>query len=447
MMPGAKTCATFLAVLMTVPALARRPGEPIKPGFNLFSKADDVALGQQAAAEIRKKLRVADNRDLQDHIARIGKLLAAQPEAEARTYQYSFTAVADKSINAFALPGGPTFIHTGLISAADNEAQVAGVMAHEIAHVALRHGTNQASKANLMQVPAVLVGVATGSNLWAQLTNLGATSLLLKFSRTAETQADLLGARIMSQAGYNPVEMARFFEKLEAEGGSRAPEFLSDHPNPGNRVKKVEQEITAFPRRNYNASAGDFGRLKPLVSQVPAASAPNSSAAAPAPAPVKPSSGFRQLRGQHFAFSHPDNWEVFGDPNSASITVAPREGVVQSGGRGGIGYGVVASFYLPERNRKDLKKNTEDLIKRLQATNPGLQIVSRDARRQKIDGSNGMLVQLGSESPFGGPETDMLLTVERPEGLFYSIFIAPQREFRNLEPAFNEIIKSIRFSN
>ena len=135
------------------------------------------------------------------------------------------------------------FINTGLLRAVDNEAQLAAVMGHEMSHVILRHGTNQASKANLIQLPAMLAGQIAGTSggMMGQLAQIGigigANSVLLKFSRTAESQADLMGSHIMAEAGYDPVQMAKFFDKLNAEGGKQAPEFLSDHPNPGNRQK------------------------------------------------------------------------------------------------------------------------------------------------------------------------------------------------------------------
>ena len=341
-----------VAVTLAIPALARKPGEPIKPGFNLFSKQQDVQLGQQAAAEVRKQYQVVPNQELQDYVRRVGERLAATPDARESGFPFTFTLVNDKSINAFALPGGPTFVHTGLILAADNEAQVAGVLAHEISHVILRHGTNQASKANLVQIPAMLAGAVTGSNLLAQLTNLGAAGLLLKFSRTDESQADAMGTRIMNEAGYNPIEMARFFEKLQAQGSSRAPEFLSDHPNPGNRVTAVQDEIRALPQRQYGTSVGDFQRVKSLVGELPQMQRGQNplrgGAAAPSPG-SRPSSGFKQLRGREFALSYPDNWEVFGDNDSATVTIAPREGIVQgSNGNGAIGYGAMVSYYFPE---------------------------------------------------------------------------------------------------
>jgi predicted Zn-dependent protease len=182
--------------------------------------------------------------------------------------------ITDPSINAFALPGGPMFIHSGLLQAVDNEAELAGVMGHEMSHVILRHGTNQASKQNLIQLPAVLAGTALKSgSMLGQLTQLGiglgANSVLLKFSRNAESQADALGSRLMAEAGYNPIEMAHFFEKLGAGGGLRAPQFFSDHPNPENREQAIMAEISGLPPRSYGYDTGDFTRAKQTLGTQP----------------------------------------------------------------------------------------------------------------------------------------------------------------------------------
>src|SRR5512138_143203 len=141
----------FVAILALVlsACATRRPGEPLKPGFNVFGKEQDVEIGQQAAAQVRAQVDLVTNQELQGYVSKTGSTLVSHPEAGG--YPYSFTLINDQSINAFALPGGPAFIHSGLIGATDNEAQFAGVLAHEIGHVALRHATNQASKANLLQ--------------------------------------------------------------------------------------------------------------------------------------------------------------------------------------------------------------------------------------------------------------------------------------------------------
>ena len=144
-------------ILSVALVLAAAPKlKTLKPGFNLFSREQDVQLGKESAAAVEKQMQVINDARVAPFIEGIGRKLLTAPEAEAQTYAYSFKVVNDKSINAFALPGGPTFTHTGLIAAADNEAQIAGVLAHEISHVVLRHGTSNVSKANLLQIPLVL---------------------------------------------------------------------------------------------------------------------------------------------------------------------------------------------------------------------------------------------------------------------------------------------------
>lgn len=266
--------ATALVILLAAAGLLAQGPRQLRPGFNLFSRDQDIQLGREAAVEIEKQVIVLNDPELERYIRRIGEKLAATPEAAG--FPYSFKIVHDKSINAFALPGGPTYLHTGLLAAADNEAQVAGVMAHEIAHVALRHGTNQLSKANLIQLPAMLAiwAAERKGSLWGQIAQLGvglgATSVLLKYSRDAERDADLLGTRMMARVGYDPVEMARFFEKLEASGGSRVLQFFSSHPNPGNRVKAVQAELQYLPEGPYTkGDAEEFERIKRRVAALP----------------------------------------------------------------------------------------------------------------------------------------------------------------------------------
>jgi len=264
----------FIFMLLLAALTLAAQSKKLRPGFNLFSKEQDVQLGKESAAEVEKKMKVVDNSELQAYIGTVGRKLTSS--ADAGEFPYTFKVVVDKSINAFALPGGPMYIHTGLLAAADNESQMAGVMAHEVSHVALRHGTNQASKQQMLQLPAMLVGQATGSGgLLGTLSqlgiNLGANSVLLKFSRGAETEADLLGTRLMHNAGYNPTELANFFRKLEAEGGNQnklVEMFMASHPNPGNRVQAVQKEAKSLPSRSYNGETGQFRSMQALVARV-----------------------------------------------------------------------------------------------------------------------------------------------------------------------------------
>jgi predicted Zn-dependent protease len=258
--------AALLALGLFVPTLRAQGPTRFHPGFNLFSKEQDVQLGQESAAEVRKKMTVIKDPFLTEYVNKVGKRLAASHEAQESGFPFTFEVVADPTINAFALPGGPMFINTGLLQAVENEAQLAGVMGHEMSHVILRHGTNQASKAELIELPAILGSQVVGESLLTKLAGLGIQSALLKFSRTAESQADLMGSHIMAEAGYDPQQLAIFFEKLNS--APHPPEFFSDHPNPDNREKAIEREAQRLPPQGYGYQTGDYARMKEVVGRI-----------------------------------------------------------------------------------------------------------------------------------------------------------------------------------
>jgi Zn-dependent protease with chaperone function len=431
-------------LLLAVAAVAAGPKE-LKPGWNLFSKEDDVKLGREAAAQVENQMQIVRDQQLNGMVQRIGQRLASAPEADK--YPYTFKVVYDSNINAFALPGGPTYIHTGLIKAADNEAQLAGVMAHEIAHVALRHGTHQASKANAVQLPAMILGgvLGGGGSMLGQLAQvgigLGANSVLLKFSRDAERDADRLGARLMAKAGYNPIEMARFFEKLQAQGGRGTPEFFSSHPDPGNRVEIVQEEMKYLPQQNYN-SGGNLSDAQSRLGSLPAPQTQRGGVVGQGD--PRPAGAFKQFRGGAFSMSYPENWEVFGD--SGSVTIASRAGLAQDRSGGvSVGYGVIGSMFSPQ-GAPNLRNDTDDLIGQLRQSNPAMQVSGRP-KNSRVNNYPALVTTLYKQSALAaGREVNMLVTVERPEGLFYLVFIAPENEFRNAQSVFENMLRSVRFS-
>jgi beta-barrel assembly-enhancing protease len=446
-----KKWALAAALAAVVACATRQPGDPLKPGYNLASPQEDIELGRQAAAEVRRQVQVVQDPQLQSYVKSLGQRLAAQPEAG--DWPFEFTVINEPSINAFALPGGPIFVHSGLISAADNEGELVGVLAHEIAHVTLRHGTSQASKAQMIQLPAVLAGVLIGDGgALSQISQvglgLGLNALIMKYSRNAEKEADALGARIMAGAGYNPVEMARFFQKLEEQGGARPPALLSSHPSPGNRVKLVEAEMATFPAGTYTANSGQFPQAKQMVANLPPPPKPQQDQLAhegAARAPSAPSgAGFQQASSRDFSLAYPQGWEIFGDQQSNTVTIAPRQGLVRTR-QGGVelGYGTVLSTYQPRFSR-DALNGTYELIDELQEMNPSLRVVGAP-RQVNVQGSPGLVTVLQGRSPYGGAERDVLLTVPRPNGMFYMVFVGPESDFQQLEPTFGQIVESIRF--
>jgi predicted Zn-dependent protease len=455
--------ALVLAIILTGCAARQtgplQPGANIYPqpgGFNTFSLEQEVQIGQQAAAEAERQLPMLPARDpLSDYVSTLGHRLAQQvPEPR---YPYSFKVVNQKEINAFALPGGPVYINVGTVQAADNEAQLAGVIAHEIAHVYMRHATHNASRQMAAQIPVSILGSLLGQGVGGQLARLGLSfgvgSVFLKYSRDAESEADRVGAKIMYEAGYDPRQMAAFFENLEAEGGRGGPQFLSDHPNPGNRARAVNEAISQLPAKNYAANSAEFTRakaeaakLKPLTAQQVAQQQQQRQAQVEqvAAASIVPSGSFQTLNHSQFQMAYPANWQVFGDQNSA-VTIAPRAGVSQDA----IAYGVVISGMRP-RQPQSLARSTQQIYEFLRQSNPQFQSAGA-VERTNLNGMEAMVVPLVGPSPLrasdGRPaaERDMLVTAQRPDGtVIFMLFIAPQAHWERLSPAYQDMLRSFR---
>src|SRR5712691_6777117 len=242
---------------------------------NKYKPTDDVKVGRQAAAEAEQQLPILNDAQTTNYVSRIGMRLvsAIPPEFQHPEFQYYFKVVNASDINAFALPGGPMYVNRGMIQAARNEGEMAGVMAHELSHVALRHGTAQASKAQKYAVGAGVAGILgtiLGGPAVGQLAQLPIGAYFLKYSREYETEADLLGARIMANAGYDPRDLARMFQKIEAQGGGGGG-FLSDHPSPANRYARINQEAQYLPVRNRVRDNRDFRSIKERLRRYPRA--------------------------------------------------------------------------------------------------------------------------------------------------------------------------------
>jgi hypothetical protein len=459
-----RTLCWLLASAILAPSSAPAELQELRPGLNLFTVQQDVQLGKEASVEIQKHVSVVHNREVDAYLnLLLGKL---ERSTYARTlsrdgsrgdiFPFTIRAVADKKINAFSLPGGPIFVNSGVFESADNEAQLAGVIAHEMSHVVLRHGTKQLTAQNLVQLPLLLAGALAGHSLLGQLTQIGigfgANSVLLKFSRTDESQADYNGAEIMADAGYNPLELGRFFEKLEAQSGrgGTLEQFLSDHPNPGNRVAAIQDEIRQMPRRSYVLDeTGQFAHIKDIVRHLPAPAKVRENIADTGPAPTPPtdapSSRLRSYRGQSFSLQYPDNWQVSADRQANAVTIAPPEGVVDRSGQTLVGYGLEVNYYSPSAGAVELNRDTQELIRRLKQNNPDMRI-ARDARSIEVAGHPALLSTLNSRSPYrGDQEVDVLATVARPEGLFYMVFIAPESLFDQVQPTFEAVLRSVQF--
>jgi beta-barrel assembly-enhancing protease len=262
--------APALVLLFAAPfaLLAQTAGPQLpNPGNPSIGRDQQQKLGLQAAAEVYKQMPVLpDSSPETQYIRQVGRRLVATIPAQY-SWPFDFHVVAQKEINAFALPGGEMFVNIGTITAAANEAQLVGVMSHEMSHVYMQHSAKQMQKAQLTEGLAGLAGEILGAKggvlgtLGQQGVQIGAGMLVLRYSRSDESQADSVGAMIMYRAGYDPQALADFFKTLEAQGGA-GPQFLSDHPNPGNRDLAIQKEIMPWPPKKYLGDSPTFAKVR-----------------------------------------------------------------------------------------------------------------------------------------------------------------------------------------
>ena len=451
-----KTVALLLATVMAAPQLLEARFTPSQSA-DAFTRDQEIQIGQQTAAETNKKLPILPDTDpITQYVQQLGAKLVAHAPGEK--WPFSFHVVNEKEINAFALPGGPIYVNLGTIQAAGNEAQLAGVMAHETSHVVLRHGTRAATKQMQAQLPLQILGALIGNTgTLGQLTELGISfgvgSYFLRNSRQSENEADLMGTDIMYDTGYDPKQMAEFFRKLEAQGNAGV-QFLSDHPNPGNRVQSVDKEIATLPPKNFVEDSPEFERIKQLamqrhpltaqqIQQGQVASQGQQPAGKISSTVPAPSGSFQALNNNAFEIRYPSNWKVYGDPSS-SVTIAPEGGVAQNS----VAYGVIIDSFQPEHNLS-LDDATHRLIANLQQSNPGLRTVGND-ETIRINGQEGRSQEMIGTSPLKQgnqtlQERDWLVTTQSSDGVvIYLVFIAPEKDFSKLRPTFEEMLRSFK---
>src|ERR1041384_8297499 len=259
--------AWIALVAITVMPFTALAQTQIKYHTNKYSPQDDVKLGRQAAQEAESQFPLLRDETVRGYVESVGRRLVAAipPEFQHPEFQYYFKVVNARDINAFALPGGPMYVNRGMIEAAKTEGEMAGVMAHEISHVALRHGTAQATKGQKYSILGGIAGIAgtiLGGPGVGQLAQAPFAVYLLKFSREYETEADILGAQIMARAGYDPRDLANMFQTIERQGGGGGG-FLSDHPSASDRYARINREAQNLRVDTaVNRDSRDFARIQ-----------------------------------------------------------------------------------------------------------------------------------------------------------------------------------------
>jgi len=454
-----------LAWISTASLLAQAP---IKVPNNRYKPEQDVELGREAAAEVRKEYPVINDQRITRYLAKLGDRLVANAPAELKqpVYEYSFTPVNLKEINAFALPGGPMFVHRGMFDAAASEGEVVGVMAHELSHVLLRHGTANMSKAQnpwlqLGQLAGAIGGAAVGGaagSAIAQGSQLGLGAVMLRYSRDFEKQADLLGAQIMARAGYDPRALAHMFETIEAEskksGGGAGPQWMSSHPNPGNRTQYITQEAsrlqiaTAADDREFAPIKAAFAALPPAKSMADLERGKGGNSAAlstgtpgqPVPAP---SAEFRNIdAGNVFRAAVPANWTALSSSNA--VRVVPENGYGEMNGQRVFSHGV--EFGITKAASTNLKVATNAWLGEVAKSNPQLQLAGSQQAIQMSQRS-ALHTPLSNASPLGGEQRIGVYTTFLSNGaLFYYLTIVPAKDEAAFQETFRRVGESIQLA-
>lgn len=429
---------------------------------NKYKVADDVKIGRDAAVDIEKQFPIINDQRIENYVEGVGETLVRAIPSQFRqsNFDYSFKVVNASDINAFALPGGPMYVNRGMIQAARNEGEMAGVMAHEISHVALRHATAQATKQGsitnqLGMLGMILGGAILGGQTGAQLGMLGAQAWMTKYSRDYETQADVLGARIMADAGYDPRDLANMFQTIARQGGSGGPEWLSSHPDPGNRFEKINREAEYLNvSANPTKVTREFSLIKErLASMAPARTMSEiqkayESGQGSGQSPIAngrystnvayPSSRMQTYNSGGLRINVPQNWTSFG---GSDVIFAP-EGAY---GDRGITHGVMLGVF--RSNSSDAQNASRQYIQGVLQANTYLR-QNTNLTRRNTAGRTGYTTRLIGSSPiYNGNEVVEIYTASLGGGdILYVAAVVPQNQHSRYSTTFRNVVNSIRIS-
>jgi len=464
----------ILVVLVASLAAPAAGQTPVKPPKNKYTPEQDVQIGEKAAAEVRNSYPLIQDPEIKRYMTTLGERLveAAPPALNNPAFHYSFTPVNVKEINAFALPGGPMFINRGMIDSAQSEGEVVGVMAHELSHVLLRHGTANATKAQGFQIGALagaIAGAVVGGGLGSvisQGSQFGLGTWLLRYSRDYEKQADILGVQMMARAGYDPRDLARVFENIEKQGGGGSPQWMSDHPNPGNRSEYIAAEAAMLQVAPAHRDNAELQRVKGMMASLPAPKSmaqvereaanrggggsdtaggeePVSVGEIGQPVPA-PSTSYRPVKGgKVFQADVPTNWYALS--SQSSIKFVPKNGYGPLNGKTVFTHG--AEVGVMRAQSRDLSEATDAVLQSLASGNPELRDV-QPPRQVQLAQRTAIHHALTNRSATGGKEHVNFVTTFLADGnLFYYVTVVPADEANAYADTFQRIEESIRLTD
>lgn len=471
-------CIVTLLVITPLISFSQAGQTGARRGFNLFAPQQEIEIGRQSAIAVEKRLPLLSDGSVNEYISRLGQTLIAG--APGDRYPYSFKIANVSEVNAFAFPGGLIYITRGAIEAARSEGELAGALAHEIAHVALRHGASQASKAYLAQAGLGALGGLGGegaaANIIGAIGGFGFNTVFLKHSREAEAEAEALGAQILTRAGYEPREMYAYFRALrrgERAEATKLQTFLDDHPE-----NQGEQAFEQPPASQVSVS--DFHRIQTRIAELPGAyeatpgarrgptaieDAPNRTAQR---VNVEQPTSHSRSHWFHggFEISFPENWRAYPSSDDLGVTFIPLGGAVETRIQKRLVYGAVINRYRPigdnslwtglqQRSfryvggRGALIEAINDLLDSALQNNPHLDFARGSDRRGSSDGAPTITLTLVGRSPVTGRDERAQLYARELDdgGIVYAIFVTPDEEYNDFRLVFERMLRGLKIND
>ncbi len=416
---------------------------------NFFSLQQDVELGSESAKEAEQSLPLIRDLNIDGYFRGVGQRLSQSRSLAA--LRYSFRIVNSKEVNSLGFPGGAVYVYRGMLELASNDDEVAAILAHEIAHIASRHGTAQLSRQLIVQAPIAIAAGLPATDAWKEQLgklgiSLGIDAPFLRYSRDQELEASLLAVRLMADARFDPNAFRVVLEKIgEIQTGetSRAPAFVFNHPQSETIAPEIDEEIeratTSLRRTRVSGEFRVFETsleklLYPILKTAVADTQPDSA-----------SKIFTHPQ-DFYRLGYPDGWQVTRtSPNGAII--APPDGVQSSRNGDDVTRGVMFDLFdiaLPDRSLT-LEQASNRLIVFLRQRNQSLRVVPGAQTQTLVSDEPGIrTVIIEKANSSNSSEVVWVVTRLYYQTLFYMVFVAPEDEFATYQPLFEQMIHSVR---
>jgi len=416
---------------------------------NFFSLKQDIEIGSESAKEVEQKLPIIRDSNIDTYFRSVAERLTQNRSLPA--LRYRFRIVNSKEVNSLGFPGGAVYVYRGLLQAASNDDELAAIVAHEIGHIASRHGTAQLSRQLIVQAPIAIAAGLTATEAWKeQLVKLGISlgidAPFLRYSRDQELEASLMAVHLMADARFDPNAFRTLLEKVnEAQTGEnpRAPVFVFNHPQSETIAPEILEEIerVATTLRHARASANfrtfraGLQRLAYPITKTPVAD----------PTPDSISKVFTHPQ-DFYRLGYPDGWQVTRTSANGAI-IAPVDGVQSSRNGDDVTHGVMFDLFdiaVPDRSLT-LEQATNRLIVFLHQRNQSLRIVPGAQTQLLVSDEPGVrTVIIGKGDSSNSSEVAWVVTRLYYQSLFYMVFVAPEDEFAMYQPIFEQMIRSVR---